>query len=111
MCSAAIVLAPIRPQRSSVMIALLDDGTGAAPQEARTISVVGHSTVSGSKSPLAIWRIKQLRRARAEVAPIHGDAGQGGKRVPGFLDVVEADDAEVVADQTPDAAERARSSR
>src|SRR4029077_4819675 len=41
---------------------------------------------------------QKLRGARAEVFAVDGDAGERGVGVLGFLDVVEADHAEIAAD-------------
>ena len=38
---------------------------------------------------------EELSRAGTKIAGVHRDAAQGGKRVPGFLDVIETDDVEV----------------
>ena len=80
-CSAAIVLAPMRPHRRFVMLPLPDNVIRAAPQEARTINVVG---TASSPARSRRWRAgaSAICAARApRLRAIDGDAGQRGIRV------------------------------
>ncbi len=89
------------------MLPLPDNVIRRAPQEARTISVVGHSTVSGSTSPLASWRISNCAARAPRLRALTATLVSAGKRVLRLLDVVEADDGEILADLDAAAAKRA----
>lgn len=98
MCSAAIVLAPINPQRSFAIN---------FPQQVRFRGAAGFAnrqgrwTEDGFGLEFAARKMshQELGGAGAEIAAVDDHAGQGGKRVLGFLDVVEADNREVRADR------------
>ena len=77
------------------------------PQDARMTRLVGHSTASGSKSPLASWRISSWAAREPRLRRVDRDARQGGQRVLGLFDVVEADHGEFPPDRDAGLGQRA----